>query len=318
MNVQIDQAVADEVRALHADWHKAARTWDGHGEKATDTLILIKHGEALYFAAHALINRMQDVIGGQKQWPPYCHSDCTAAFACLSAENAGLLAANAAQVIPDAAISAAAPDMENEQCRCEPTEWTPPSGYDGDGSVEAMARRSAAPMSAELRDAADILSKVCDLFHIGKLARTESTILTNVKNVIHFTGLLRAVERELFPQPDLPEEDDPHADYEELPTPNSWGAKDEADYVAQFRAALAARAVAPIAEQADARDAAFEAVRQQFCKLPRYSFLLDSHGNIRRSPDFSGNWVEFEAVHTLFDPVAVDAAQAAKSQEGAA
>ena len=87
-----------------------------------------------------------------------------------------------------------------------------------------------------------ILSKICDLFIIGKLARTESTILTNIRNVIHHAGLLHAVERDLFPQPELPEDDDPYAEVDEgLPSPNSWAAKDEADYVAQFRAALAAR-----------------------------------------------------------------------------
>lgn len=29
-------------------------------------------------------------------------------------------------------------DMESEQCRCEPSDWSPPAGYDGDGSVAAM------------------------------------------------------------------------------------------------------------------------------------------------------------------------------------
>lgn len=93
------------------------------------------------------------------------------------------------------------------------------------------------------REASAILSKICDLFQIGKLARTESTILINVENVIHHARLLHAVERDLFPQPELPEDDDPYATVDdELPAPNSWAAKDEADYVAQFRAALAARA----------------------------------------------------------------------------
>lgn len=62
-----------------------------------------------------------------------------------------------------------------------------------------------------------------------------------------------------------------------------------------------------------ARDAAFEAVRKAFCKLQRYSFSLDSRGNMRRCADHSGNWVEFEAAHTLFEPQSVDAAIA---QEG--
>lgn len=56
------------------------------------------------------------------------------------------------------------------------------------------------------------------------------------------------------------------------------------------------------------RYAAFEAVRRKFCKLQRYSFFLDEKGNVRRVPQFAGNWVEFEAVHTLFEPASVDAA----------
>ncbi|MGE8446621.1 MAG: hypothetical protein ACN6O1_10420 [Comamonas sp.] len=83
-----------------------------------------------------------------------------------------------------------------------------------------------------------------------------------------------------------------------------------------YRMAMAhARLAALQALPADALDAAFEAVRKRFCKLPRYSFLLDGKGNVRRVPSFTGNWVEFEAAHTLFDPVAVDAAMAA-AQEG--
>lgn len=64
------------------------------------------------------------------------------------------------------------------------------------------------------------------------------------------------------------------------------------------------------------RDEAFEAVRKAFCKVQRYSFLLDSRGNVRRCADHCGNWVEFEAVHTLFDPQSVDAALAAQAKQG--
>lgn len=74
-------------------------------------------------------------------------------------------------------------------------------------------------------------------------------------------------------------------------------------------------AVAPQALTAH-RDAAFEAVRQKFCKLQRYSFFLDEKGNVRRTPDYCGNWVEFEAVHTLFEPAAVEAALAAQATQG--
>lgn len=71
----------------------------------------------------------------------------------------------------------------------------------------------------------------------------------------------------------------------------------------------------PTQQGLDARDAAFEAVRKAFCNLQRYSFWLDSRGNVRRCADRSGNWVEFEAAHTLFEPQSVDAALAAQAKQ---
>ncbi len=78
--------------------------------------------------------------------------------------------------------------------------------------------------------------------------------------------------------------------------------RDDLQRLIEERAALA---------QAGSQDEAFEAVRQKFCKLQCYSFFLDDKGNVRRTPDYCGNWVEFEAVHTLFEPGSVDAAIAA-------
>lgn len=73
--------------------------------------------------------------------------------------------------------------------------------------------------------------------------------------------------------------------------------------------------VDPIQQGMDARDAAFEAVRKVFCKLQRYSFFLDGAGNVRRCADHCGNWVEFDAVHTLFERQSVDAALAAQAKQ---
>ena len=86
--------------------------------------------------------------------------------------------------------------------------------------------------------------------------------------------------------------------------------------VAELEAQLAA--THPTQQGLDARDAAFEAVRKAFCNLQRYSFWLDSRGNVRRCADRSGNWVEFEAAHTLFEPQSVDAALAAQAKQGGA
>ena len=74
------------------------------------------------------------------------------------------------------------------------------------------------------------------------------------------------------------------------------------------RAALACWRGATTA-QGDALDAAFDAVRQRLCGLQRYSFVLDDDGMVRRVQDRTGNWIEFDAAHELFDPVAVDAAR---------
>lgn len=76
---------------------------------------------------------------------------------------------------------------------------------------------------------------------------------------------------------------------------------------------------APAAPAVDAmaeRDAAFEAVRKRLCGLQRYSFALDDDGVVRRAEDRTGNWIEFDDAHALFDPVAVDAAIAAQAKEG--
>ena len=54
-------------------------------------------------------------------------------------------------------------------------------------------------------------------------------------------------------------------------------------------------------------DHAVEVLRQGFCSLPRFSFLLDDKGNVRRVQSKIGNWVDFQQVHELFDPEMVDA-----------
>lgn len=97
----------------------------------------------------------------------------------------------------------------------------------------------------------------------------------------------------------------------------AWVAPlDEDSGEAVAREMIAAlNAAHPTTQGLDARDAAFEAVRKAFCKLQRYSFLLDSRGNVRRCADHCGSWVEFDAVHTLFEPQSVDAAIAAQAKE---
>ena len=66
------------------------------------------------------------------------------------------------------------------------------------------------------------------------------------------------------------------------------------------------------------RNEAFEAVRKKLCALPRYSFLIGPHGGVKRYENRSGNWIEFDAAHELFDPVCVDAAIAVQQAKGGA
>ena len=81
---------------------------------------------------------------------------------------------------------------------------------------------------------------------------------------------------------------------------------------------LPAAPAAPAVDARAERDAAFEAVRNRLCGMQRYSFVLDDDGAVRRVKDRTGNWVEFDDAHALFDPVAVDAAIAAQAKEGGA
>lgn len=55
------------------------------------------------------------------------------------------------------------------------------------------------------------------------------------------------------------------------------------------------------------RDELIEAMRIALCELPRYSFLKDPQGNVRKVADRSGKWIEFSIAHELFDPIEVDA-----------
>lgn len=64
------------------------------------------------------------------------------------------------------------------------------------------------------------------------------------------------------------------------------------------------------------RNAAFEAVRKRLCVLPRYSFWIGGpYGGVRRVQDRTGNWIDFDAAHELFDPVNIDAAIAQQKGE---
>lgn len=92
------------------------------------------------------------------------------------------------------------------------------------------------------------------------------------------------------------------------------GLMDDNEFINALYAAVTAAATAGDA-RAD-RDAAFEAVRKRLCALPRYSFWIGDHGGLKRVEDRSGSWIDVDAAHELFDPVAVDAAISAQRGKG--
>lgn len=102
---------------------------------------------------------------------------------------------------------------------------------------------------------------------------------------------------------------------QEAQEPVAWqGVHDQTDlyYTKPLQADVRPLYAAPQQEAQDATVAAFEAVRKKLCTLPRYSFVLDDDGLVRRAPDRTGNWIEFDEAHALFDPVSVEAALAAQ------
>ncbi|CAB3838946.1 hypothetical protein LMG26686_01349 [Achromobacter mucicolens] len=96
----------------------------------------------------------------------------------------------------------------------------------------------------------------------------------------------------------------------------SWDTLCPSCWEAQLRNESAARRAlaSNAAEASPERNEAFEAVRKKLCALPRYSFLIEPHGGVKRMEDRSGNWIDFDAAHELFDPVAVDAALSTSQQ----
>ncbi|AQV94768.1 hypothetical protein BJN34_12845 [Cupriavidus necator] len=111
---------------------------------------------------------------------------------------------------------------------------------------------AAPPQAAPVAQAEADLAAIYDAFGIGKEARTLSVLLTNLRNMKHFTELLWAVEREFFMVPGEPsdEPEDEGCEPNDECLVNCWGSTKE-QYIEQFRAALAAKAVAPVAQGLD-------------------------------------------------------------------
>lgn len=49
-----------------------------------------------------------------------------------------------------------------------------------------------------------------------------------------------------------------------------------------------------------------ELLRRALNKLPRYLFLKDKNGNVRKVLDSTGNYIDWNEAHALFDPEYID------------
>lgn len=80
-------------------------------------------------------------------------------------------------------------DIENE-CRCEPSDWAPPAGYSGDGSVAALAAAAAQPTDQEVADCAEKIkalrdAAVDDLIASGRMGRAVFQEQASLQNEVH-------------------------------------------------------------------------------------------------------------------------------------
>ena len=140
-----------------------------------------------------------------------------------------------------------------------------PVTFDASGLLD-FARAILATQSAKQGAAQATLDRIADIFQICELARSESTILANVRNTIRREECLSAVEHTFFMVPAEPDDDYPDEDPGEECL-LGWG-REPKQYVEQFRAALqklsAPTSHAPASSeqaaqvQADVRDQALE------------------------------------------------------------
>jgi acid stress-induced BolA-like protein IbaG/YrbA len=101
---------------------------------------------------------------------------------------------------------------------------------------------------AELNES-EAFHAICDELRIGSQVRQQHIVMENIRNLIRRTRCLDAIEIEFFTSEKRDEEDEPY-DHCEL----NWGAN-PAEYVEQFRAALAARSLPAVAGDQAIRDA---------------------------------------------------------------
>ncbi len=105
----------------------------------------------------------------------------------------------------------------------------------GDGSLRWPC--PVHPPEANHPPAYETLTRLYDLFGIGKRARTPAALICNVENTRRFAEYLHAIEREFFMVPGEPDEDYPDEEPAAECLVNCWGSTKE-QYIEQFREAL--------------------------------------------------------------------------------
>lgn len=168
---------------------------------------------------------------------------------------------------------------------------------DGISSARAILAASQQPAARAIQaqdgayDAEADLQRVYDVFGIGKEARSIGVLLTNVRNCMHFFELMTAVEREFFMVPGEPDDDYPNEEPQDECLVNSWGST-QAEYIEQFRAALAKIAApspaqpAPVASApavavpilADQPDSDFRQCLRSFAMRVAEEGIKEGHG----------------------------------------
>ncbi|MCY9861531.1 hypothetical protein OTK49_03240 [Vibrio coralliirubri] len=88
-----------------------------------------------------------------------------------------------------------------------------------------------------IEDKAKAFDAICDMFSIGSMARSPSTLICNIENVIKFSDQLHAIEQQFFMVTGEPDEDEPYAEPNDECLLNRWGLNTE-EYVSQFESAM--------------------------------------------------------------------------------
>ena len=63
------------------------------------------------------------------------------------------------------------------------------------------------------------------------------------------------------------------------------------------------------------QDELTEILRKALNQLPRYSFIKDQNGAIRKVPDRFGAFIEWQSAHEMLDPHAVDVLVASATKQ---